>query len=163
MEIPLGNIITGIATVLAVVIANKLTYSRSSKQRLWDLRREAYGSILSELARAERVCDHADQYIEQDEMRYFESKQSNADSAEIGEHMTAARKRFSDDYLILSDVFISMYEQFTDELRAGDPNDLPPEEHEHFATILRKNRLRLMAQARIEMSVRKGWSLRLMT
>jgi hypothetical protein len=63
MEIPLGNVVTGIATVIAVVIANRLTYSRSTKERLWDLRRQAYGVILAELGAADRIIHGANKYI----------------------------------------------------------------------------------------------------
>jgi hypothetical protein len=56
MDIPIGNIITGIITVLAVVLANKLSSSQSGRAKLWDLRRQTYGVILSELGSVERLC-----------------------------------------------------------------------------------------------------------
>ena len=56
-------IITASATVFAVVIANRLSYVRTYKEKLWDLKRPAYGLILSELAAIEQICNSADEYI----------------------------------------------------------------------------------------------------
>jgi hypothetical protein len=71
--------------------------------------------------------------------------------------MMVVDKRFSDDYLILSDAFIGLYTQLKDEMR-GDPyNDMPPENHERFTSALRKNLPLLMSQGRSEMTIRKSW------
>ena len=43
MELPVGNIVTAVATVISVVIANRLSSRQSGKARLWDFRRQAYG------------------------------------------------------------------------------------------------------------------------
>jgi len=156
VEIPWGNIVTAIATVVAVVVANRLSYGRSNKEKLWDLRRQTYGLVLAELGEVEQICDGADEYIQQDEGRYFESVSQNYD-AEIAKHMAAIRRRFADDYLILSEPFIALYEEFTREM-SGDPyNDLPPERHEKFASALRKYRPLLAALAREEMTIRNKW------
>jgi hypothetical protein len=157
MEIPWGNVITATATVIAVVIANRLTFRRSSQEKIWDLRRQAYGLILSELATVERICERADEYIQEDEHRYFEGKYSDEDSAEIGEHMSNIEKKFSDDYLVLSESFIALYDRMRDEMR-GDPyNDTPPERHASFSSAVRKGRPLLIAQARDEMAIGKSW------
>jgi|HubBroStandDraft_6_1064221.scaffolds.fasta_scaffold666551_2 hypothetical protein len=156
MEVPWGNIVTAIAAVVAVVIANRLSYGRSNKEKLWDLRRQAYGLILSELSEVEQICDSADEYIQQDEDRYFESVDQK-DNFAIAKHMEAINRRIADDYLILSDAFISMYGELKKEM-SGDPyNDTPPEEHEKFSTAVRKYRPLLIALARGEMTVRNRW------
>jgi hypothetical protein len=73
MEFPWGNLVGGIIGVVAVVIGSRLTYARSSKEKIWDLRRAAYSVILSELAAIERICDDADEYIaERNFTEYFE-------------------------------------------------------------------------------------------
>ena len=56
MDFPTGNVITAIATVIAVVVANRLSSKQSVDTKLWDLRRQAYGVILAELASVERIC-----------------------------------------------------------------------------------------------------------
>jgi hypothetical protein len=143
--------------IIVAVLTSWLSYARSSKEKLWDLRREAYGTILSAWATAERICDSADEFIgERGEIEYFESTYSKSHDAEIGKQMTIANKRFSDDYLILSDEFIAIYEHFESEAYADNPNDMPPDEHDRFASAIRKNRPLLLGCARAEMTV-KGW------
>jgi hypothetical protein len=128
---------------------NVLSNYFSNKSRIGELKRQAYGIILAELAEAERVCDVADEYIAENEMRYFDSGVSNEHSATVSNHMGKARSGFLSEYLILSDRFINQYETMQDELSAN-PNDIPPEEHEKFAKALRAGRRKLLAQARSE-------------
>jgi hypothetical protein len=149
MELPIGNIVTAIGTVISVVIANKLSFSQSGQAKLLDSRRQAYGVILSELASVERVCATADEHMAEDEYRYFESDAREAHNKQIGEHMKAARQRFSDDYLILSDQFIERFETFAADL-AGPPDEGYPEGDERFSKAIRKHRPLLLAQARSE-------------
>jgi hypothetical protein len=147
-------IVTVIGTIAGVVIANRLTYSRSSKEKLWDLRRPAYGQILSELGEVESICDDADEYInERDFQEYHASKAYNRHNQEIAEHMTLVRKRFSDDYLILSEDFIAIYSELTNEMRSDPCNSSPDEEHDSFAAAIRKHRPRLITLARREMAL----------
>jgi hypothetical protein len=155
MDIPLGNIITAVATVGAVVVANRLSYRRSNRERLWDLRRETYGFLLSELASVEHVCDSIDEAIaERSYAAYWETKSRARDDADIAERMGKVRQRFSDDYLILSDEFIRVFDDLTRESR-GDPyNSSPPEEYELFSGAMRKHRPRLLAVAREEMKIK---------
>ena len=54
MEFPLGNFVTSVATVISVVIANRLSSNQSGQAKLWDFKRLSYGVFLSELASAER-------------------------------------------------------------------------------------------------------------
>jgi hypothetical protein len=71
--------------------------------------------------------------------------------------MALVRNRVSDDYLILSDAFIKMYDELTDKMSSDPYNSVPPEDHENFATAIRKYRPRLMALARREMTIRNRW------
>jgi hypothetical protein len=158
MEIPLGNVVTAIATVIAVVVANRLTYSRSTKERLWDLRRQAYGVILTELAAIDRISHAANEYID-GVGGYFESEYFGGDVAKIGEHMKVVRDRFSNDYLILSDDFIRIFDTFLGEL-SGDPNVAGHDEHLRTRGVITKYRPLLLAQARSEMKIRpRYWPL----
>lgn len=155
MELPVGNIVTAVATVISVVIANHLSSRQSGKARVWDFKRQAYGVILSELASVERICDAADSYMEEDVHRYFESKTRDIHNEQISAHTKTMRQRFSDDYLILSDPFIALFETFMSELDAIPPDANYPEEDELFSKAVRKHRPLLLAQARRETTTRR--------
>ena len=42
-------VVTVVGTIVGVVIANRMTASRSYNEKIWELRRSAYGFILAEL------------------------------------------------------------------------------------------------------------------
>jgi hypothetical protein len=156
-EIPYLNILTPITTVLAVVIASRLSYGRAYKERVWDLRRQAYGLILSELAAIEQICDIADEEIsETSVMSYFDGHHRRNEE-QIREHMSAIRRRFADDYLILSDRFIALYEGLTKEMMSDPYNSLPPDQHDTFCEAIRKYRPLLTSLARSETTIRNKW------
>jgi hypothetical protein len=157
----LWNIVAPITSLVAVVVASGLAYRRSTKEKLSDLRRQAYGAILSELAAVERICAVADEFIMEDELRYFHSDESRTHNDKIAEHMGAARQRYTDDYLVLSEQFIALFERFLTELAASSQNDLPPDEHDHFVRAVRQNRPQLLVQARSEMPRHKSLAERL--
>jgi hypothetical protein len=158
MELPLGNIVTAVATVLAVMVANHLSYRKSNRERLWDLRRAAYGLMLSELAAVERICDGIDEAVaERSFEAYWETKGRTRDDAEITERMGKVHQRYSDDYLIISDEFIKVFDKFLGNGRADPYVSSPPEEHEAFSAAIRKYRPRLMGIARNEMKTEGKW------
>jgi hypothetical protein len=166
MDLPSANVISAFLTpvitagaaVLAVIIGNRLSYARTYKEKLWDLKRPAYGTILSELAAIEQICDSADRYIEEDSDRYFETIEQKH-NVKIFQHFGVINKRIADDYLILSEEFIALYVELTKEM-SGDPNNTdPPEDHEKFAAAIRKYRPLLIDLARSEMTLRKKMAL----
>lgn len=152
-------LITAAAAVLAVIIGNRLSYARTYKEKIWDLRRQTYGIILSGLAAVEQICEAADQYIdERGYEEYWNNKARVRHDNEISNHMGAIRSRYSDDYLILSDAFIALYDEMSKEM-TGDPyNDSPPDQHETFSSAIKKYRPLLSALARSEMTVPEKWS-----
>lgn len=155
MEFPWGSLIGGLIAIVALVIGNRLTYARSSKEKIWDLRRVAYGQIISELGAIERVFNDANEYIsERDYNEYWESKARVEHDAEIAKHMATITDRFSDDYLILSDKFIKAFTTFISETTKNNPNLLAPEEHEIFSEAVHKYRPLLTALAREEMNIK---------
>ncbi|MGO9673609.1 MAG: hypothetical protein ACLPSF_05490 [Methylocella sp.] len=141
------------SSVLVVFLTNALNARRSTNEKLWELRRTAYGSILAELTAAEWVLDSADEYIEEDETRYFYDVDPawSRHSPLIGGHMEIARKSYVDNYLIMSERFIELFESFLRSLDNKDPNLSLPEEYEAFAAIIRAARPKLLQQARREM------------
>jgi hypothetical protein len=149
----LTPLITAGAAVLAVIIGNRLNYTRSYNEKIWDLKRPAYGLILSELGEVESICDNADEYIGQDSNRYFQTIEQK-DNAEISKHFQAISKRIADDYLILSVEFHALYDEFSKAL-ATDPYDHidASEAHEAFAAAVRKYRPLLIKLCRFEIAV----------
>ena len=153
IETIVGGAIGGITGLGGVFLGNWLSSKRSDREKIVSLRRESYGRILSDLWEIERLCDAAAESIsERGELEYFHSKQSSDVDDKIFEFITAIRKRFTDDYLIISDEFRSLYEAMNSE-SASDPNDLPPEAHEHFDKMIRRHRPILLARARSEVFV----------
>ena len=124
MDFPVGNVVTAFATVVSVVIANRLSSTQSGWAKLWDFRRQAYGVILSESPRWKGSAIRRITIGRKAMSGYFESESRDAINTQIAEHMGTVRKRFSDDYLILSDPFIALFETFIADLEAGPPNEM---------------------------------------
>jgi hypothetical protein len=162
MQPPSDNIVTVIAavvtvigTIAGVVVANRLTAVRSSKERIWDFRRVAYSQILSELGDIERICDDADEYInERGFNEYWGTKTRKDNDDEVARRMKIISNRLSADYLILSDKFIKAYDSFANDARSDPYNASPDEEHDTFASAVRKHRPLLTALARSEMDIK---------
>jgi hypothetical protein len=143
-----------VLTVAGAVLTNTLSSHHSNEEKIWELRRVACGSILAKLTEVEWVLDNADEYIQQDEMRYFHEDISNKHKEIIANHMISVRKSYTDNYLILSDRFIALFEDFLRSLDDRYSNLLPPEEHEKFAVAVRTVRPKLLQQARSEIPLR---------
>lgn len=149
-------LLTPAVTVAAVWLTNLLTQRRSDREKLWELRRQGYGVMLSELAAVQAICDSAQAYMDEDVHRYFAEPVSNLQAAKINERMATVRERFAADYLILSDAFIAMMEKFEEEQTSFE-NDLPPESLERFIRAVRTWRPQLLIQARKEMPLQRSW------
>ena len=91
----------------------------------------------------------------EDVHRYFEGKTRDAHTEQINSHMKIARQRFSDDYLILSDPFIAVYEAFMKDLEPESPDEMYPDADDRFSKSVRHHRPLLLAQARKEMAARR--------
>jgi hypothetical protein len=139
-----------------VLLGSWLTAKRSSREKLIDLRRESYGRILSDLWEVERLCDIANEYIsETGGENYFSSESDRKSDEKIYTYVQSIRKRFTDDYLIISDEFRSLYEAMNDETASSSDDHLDPEDqHDHFDSVVRKHRQLLLTQARKETMTR---------
>ena len=152
----IAAVVTVVGTIAGVVIANRLTLSRSYKENIWDLRRIAYSLIVSELAEIERIYDNADVHIsERGFPEYFEHGYSR-DRKEVAKHMERVRDIFSADYLIFSKSFIELFNEFADKMY-GDPYDTlsPDDAYEISTTAIRKFRPALAGRARREITSHK--------
>src|SRR4051794_9359236 len=114
--IPTGVVVTTITSLisgmLAAFLTHLLTARRSTREKLWDLRRVAYGTILAELHAVERVLDTALEYISEDEDSYFHGPAFPKYNEIISTHMSYAKQAYTNNYLILSAAFITLYEEF---------------------------------------------------
>jgi len=154
-----SNITTACITlasgVISAFIANILNARRSNAEKLWELRRAAYGTILAELKQVELVIDRADEYIQEDLHRYYDSEVSIRHNQKISHRMALAQASYQDNYLILSDQFIILFENL---LRSFEGVEylLPPEIHDAISKAIRTTRPKLAQQGRNEMPIQRN-------
>jgi hypothetical protein len=158
LDFPVGNIVTGIATVIAVVVANKLSSNQSGKAKFWDLRRQAYGVILSELAAVARISTTIEARLEGDIQGYFDSDARVYHENDTAKHMGVVRQRFSDDYLIISTEFLALFEACIADLELESPNDDFLDETERFVSVIKKYHPILLAQGRKEIAAQQDFT-----
>jgi starvation-inducible outer membrane lipoprotein len=65
----LGGAVVG---ALATITVTWLNLSRAHHARVWDLRRQAYGAIISEISAIQRINDVAEIRLSEDPIGYFE-------------------------------------------------------------------------------------------
>ena len=73
--------------------------------------------------------------------------------------MAVVHQRFSDDYLILSNDFLVLFETLLSDLSSGPPDEGlfdPADAHKRFSAAVSKHRPLLLAQGRKEMAVQHG-------
>jgi hypothetical protein len=147
-------VITLISGVTSAIITNTLNARKSLDEKIWELRREIYSSVLYALSEINNVIDGADESIHEDKYRYFESKEYDNDYKIIHSHMKSIRKHYSGNFLIMSDKFISLLEDFLHSLFDVDLD--PSDSHKNFAEAVRAARPKLLRQARSEMPFRRS-------
>jgi len=156
VDIPIREVVAVVGALIVAWIGHSLGYARAKSERLWETRRTAYSSILFELGEAERVCDVANEYIAEDDGRFFSGSHYTEFRQSIVDHLRKSRSRFSSEYLVLSAAFIKRFEEFEKNLNSFDPNLTPSEEYEHMEAILRKERPLMLTLARDEI-MKKSW------
>lgn len=118
------GVVAPLSGLLGVVVGHWLNRGHSQKEKARDLRRTSYGVILSELSAAHSTLVHACEVKDEDAHRYHDSELRNQHDERIWTHHRAARTRFSDDFLILSDRFISRFEKIGRDISdKGDEDD----------------------------------------
>lgn len=147
------QIITALTAIISVLIGNYasswLAYRRTTREKLWDTRREAYGYILSRLSSVKSTCATMDEYMREDTARFWVGDTHVKYDEMISEKMREVWQRLSDDYLILSDEFVDCLENGF-KTRDGDERRDPYLGHEAFAKNLRNVYPRLLAIAKGE-------------
>jgi hypothetical protein len=137
------------AALFSVFLTSRLTYRRSYSEKVWENRRLAYSYIMSRLSSVKSLCSAMDDAISEDPIRFWEGDQNNWYDERMHKRMHKIRKRFSDDYLMLSDEFIALMESLLSSI-AVDRYEVPPEAHDIFCAGLREWEPKLLAQARSE-------------
>jgi hypothetical protein len=159
MALSIGNLATLIGTPCITFLAawwgNHLAYIRGNREKFWDLRRQAYGIILSEFRAAETVCNFIDDAMLEGPERYFSGPTYSRDADRISAHLRTAHDRFSADYLILSDDFIRIFDGYKNDPNGPSQFDSPPEQYEKFSAKMRRWRPLLLEQARREMPLQR--------
>jgi len=151
MGIP-ENLVTVLGTLFGALLGAWLSAGHTHREKVWDLRREAYGVILSEIAMVNRIMSRVVEALKENPHGYFDSPSRPADEARVSEHLKKARQRFADDYLVLSDQFISIFEQMETDISSDDPNDGWLEDQERLAKAINQAHPLLTAQARNEVT-----------
>jgi hypothetical protein len=162
MQISTDNLVTVAAaavtvfgTIGGVVIANRLSYVRSGKEKLWDLRRVAYSKILSEFGSIEQICNAADEYVsELGQDGYWNDRVRIRHDSKIAQHKKTIENWFSEDYLIFSDKFIAAYNACIHDMRSDPHNTMPDDSRDILADAVRKHRPLLLELARSEMDIK---------
>ena len=146
------SIIAPTMTLVGVIVGSRLSYGRSIKEKFWDVRREAYSAILSELAEVDRITKGADVWMATMGPSEYYNGSIGKDISKIREHMHVVWRKYSDDHLIMSDEFVRIFESFISEFDEGDPNDATNARHLRGRKIITKYRALLLAQARKELA-----------
>jgi len=134
-----------------------LGHGSQRTQKLLDLRRPAYGLILAQLAKVEARLNWISELISEAGDGYFQDPQAHmSHDRYIGDEMQIAQQRFVDDYLILSDQFVSRFEKMQADISSAE-YEIPPIAHDIFETAVRSARPDLLAIARREVAGRSFW------
>jgi hypothetical protein len=159
VQLSIGNLATLIGTPCVTFLAawwgNHLAYIRGNREKLWDLRRQAYGVILSDFRAVETICNFVDEDVTEGVERYFAGSAYSRDADRIRAHLRTAHDRFSADYLILSDDFIRIFDGYQNDPDRPSQFDSPPEQYKKFSANIRRWRPLLLEQARHEMPLQR--------
>ncbi|MGE0061360.1 MAG: hypothetical protein AB7T86_04695 [Xanthobacteraceae bacterium] len=142
-------LISALSGLIGVALGGWLTFRNASKEKLIELRRNTYGSILHELSQIQQVIDVADECISHVGWdRYFTSETEQQHTQKIVGHMSELRKKSSAEYLIISDGFRNLLDEMNKEMSSSDAEYY--EEDDTFDRAIAKYRPLLLAQAKKE-------------
>lgn len=137
--IALGGAVIGVAaSTITTLLIHRNERHKFARERVWDLRRDAYTIIVAALIRANRLADHIDKEYSDDPYGYDASKEMRVATGQYIEAMHQARDAFYANRLMLSDQFAARYDAMIDELNfeVDNPNLVPPEKAEETARII---------------------------
>lgn len=122
------------ATTLLIARSEREKYRR---ERSWDLRREAYTTIIGALDRARAITQHIDDSYDDDPHAWDASDENRKAEAQMIEYFHDARGAFHAHKLMLSRAFVAKYEEMNLRLGEADNSNLiPPEGAEIAARVM---------------------------
>lgn len=128
----------GISSAVTVLIARS-EREKYRRERSWDLRREAYTSIIGSLDRARAIVVHIDEGYDVNPEAWDASDANRKAQAQMIDYFHAARNAFHASRLVLSKAFIAKYEEMNPGLGEGDnPNLMPPEASDIAVAVMRR-------------------------
>jgi hypothetical protein len=105
-----GALIGAGAASITTIIINRNERHKFARERIWDLRREAYSKIISALGPAQQIGEHVARNYNDDPEGYDAGKPVREAMAEFTQHYRAARDFYHGYRLVLSDQFAAAYE-----------------------------------------------------
>lgn len=103
--------------------------NKFARERLWDLRREAYMKVIGSLYQAGRLATHMSERYSDDPHGFDESPDKQLALKQFGDSFDDAQFAFTSNMLLLSPTFSTAFEKMLRDLGriADDPNLVPPE------------------------------------
>lgn len=148
--VALGSIISSVTTLLI----NRSERQKYKQERSWELRREAYTSILGSLDRVRAILVHMNDRYQEDPHGYDASGERAKANAQLIDFFQAARGSLHANCLMLSKDFLREYDRMSKELsEAENGNLIPPESAEIAASAVQVGVERLDNLARRELGV----------
>ena len=146
-----GAVVGGGISALTNYLISKNTLNQYKQEKSWEVRREAYSTIINGLTLAKNQAlnilegydPHPDDWCASD--RYHEIK------GKMFENLKISYDAFQKNRLFLSNDFIKKYEAMRDKMN-DDTNSFPPEIDENVSNTLQENvpLLEALAQAGIQ-------------
>ncbi|WP_041391002.1 hypothetical protein [Sphingobium chlorophenolicum] len=134
-----GVLVGGAISSITTLLIQRTERQRYSRERSWDLRREAYTEIIGSLDRARAIAEHIDEGYRDDAQGWDASEGNKKAQSQMIEHFHEARMAFHAKRLMLSGPFIGQYEKMNRELgEASNPNLIPPESSEICSSVMKR-------------------------
>jgi hypothetical protein len=148
----LGALIGAGAATITTIVINRNERHKFARERIWDLRREAYTKILSALGPARQIGEHVALNYDDDPHGYDAGKPVRKAMAEFAQHYRAARDYYHGYRLVLSAEFAVAYEKLLSDMLAinDNPNLLPPEQASDVAKCVTAATTKLIEIAQSE-------------
>ncbi len=134
-----GAVIGGGISSTATLLIARNEREKYRRERSWDLRREAYTTIIGSLDRARALTKHIDERYDEDPHTWDASDSNREAQSQMVDHFHTARNAFHANRLVLSKAFVAKYEEMNRTLgEADNPNLIPPEASEMVASVMQR-------------------------
>jgi hypothetical protein len=124
-----GVVIGGGITALTTWAIAREERNKHKRERIWDLRRDAYMKIVASMVQAARLMEHINENYQSDPHGYDASEDTKQALSEFIESFKDARAVYTSNALLISKLFSEKFENIHDDIsiiRAND-NLIPPE------------------------------------